>query len=866
MTVLFSFFMGATNRLVQMILTTTFLYHLLLSTNKYHYFVTGFHIHSRDGRVAVTYRPARRDQQSLYYDNSNYYYYSSSSSSSSSSRLCASMDSSSLSSSSSSSAWEENLQQLKRIQECQIQDAIMVKLFSPNNNNNNKAVAIKSASSSSSSLTTLYLLGQSKIPLASSVSRSDTTSTTTQKNFTQPSISSSTSMVTMLVLGDQPHQQEEGRNNINNNDSIRSILTPLTSPNQQLRLLNFAYKKRPVPSLTVLLTLNALLVNRDDGVFDNIPWSIWSIDPQKRNYDAARNPIDSKYHLGKRDAYNRLMGKDWPGRSIALGNLALRLQYMIVPASSSSSSSTTGPSSSTSTASGLTDTDAVEAEEEETQRSLLGRVLQLRIKELQMEIADIDSQLAIVRNNYDDENFITTETAVSDLETRKIDLQNSLTRAEDDLVLVQNITTTTSTTTTTTNTPSGSITSILDRIANWSTSQNTNAAPYRGAMGYAPMLDTRQEVDGASLAMDQYCSPYDVLKEVLRDQLNAKVIGCVLENTSLLKGNTVLGGAIVLQRLTPTRSMKVAGEEVQYNDYDETFGNEGIQGGEIFVVDCYVDEAIGMSLACNLPLNLEPSIWDASSVSVERVGAASEAPMPTEDTSKYESKQNIKDALPKWRVADTEMSLQVEGDGDTVSRPSPISIPLTTSSLFDSIFERKPARSSGTSMFPTDNPIKSLDTLDGLTTEEKAKTLLQMSNFNGKLPRPRVIRNAPPNANPLDKLLLPLIDESVRKQYAIREATKNGDWDLVNELTASKSKLQDARERADAARNDGNNDLATQLDEEVRLLESLRADVTQDVGSYSRFLDRDDWYERDRLKAAKRAKKSSFGNLLDGIE
>ena len=47
---------------------------------------------------------------------------------------------------------------------------------------------------------------------------------------------------------------------------------------------------------------------------------------------------------------------------------------------------------------------------------------------------------------------------------------------------------------------------------------------------------------------------------------------------------------------------------------------------------------------------------------------------------------------------------------------------------------------------------------------------------------------------------------------------------------------------------------------------SLRADVTQDEGSYSRFLDRDEWYERDRQATAKRIKKSDFGNLLDGIE
>jgi hypothetical protein len=169
-------------------------------------------------------------------------------------------------------------------------------------------------------------------------------------------------------------------------------------------------------------------------------------------------------------------------------------------------------------------------------------------------------------------------------------------------------------------------------------------------------------------------------------------------------------------------------------------------------------------------------------------------------------------------------------------------------------------------MFPTDNPIKSLQQLDELDNSQKAKTLLEMSNFNDRLPRPRAVKSSPPNDNPLDKLLLPLIDESVRREYQIRQAEQQGDTALAEQLRNSKSKLQEAREKANAAREQGNEDLAEQWETEAKFLETLRADVTQDEGAYSRFLDRDDWYERDRQRTAKRTKKSSFGNLLDGIE
>ena len=113
---------------------------------------------------------------------------------------------------------------------------------------------------------------------------------------------------------------------------------------------------------------------------------------------------------------------------------------------------------------------------------------------------------------------------------------------------------------------------------------------------------------------------------------------------------------------------------------------------------------------------------------------------------------------------------------------------------------------------------------------------------------------------------MPLIDESVRNEYNIREAERRGDFSLANDLRNNKSDRQKAKEQVEAARREGNEDVAKEWENEAEFLESLRADVTQDEGSYSRFLDRDDWYERDRQRIANRAMRSSFGNLLDGIE
>jgi hypothetical protein len=64
----------------------------------------------------------------------------------------------------------------------------------------------------------------------------------------------------------------------------------------------------------------------------------------------------------------------------------------------------------------------------------------------------------------------------------------------------------------------------------------------------------------------------------------------------------------------------------------------------------------------------------------------------------------------------------------------------------------------------------------------------------------------------------------------------------------------------------GDDDAAAKWVEESEFYEGLRADITQDEGSYSSYLDRDEWYERNRLASAKKLDKKKFGTLLDGIE
>jgi hypothetical protein len=181
------------------------------------------------------------------------------------------------------------------------------------------------------------------------------------------------------------------------------------------------------------------------------------------------------------------------------------------------------------------------------------------------------------------------------------------------------------------------------------------------------------------------------------------------------------------------------------------------------------------------------------------------------------------------------------------------------------------------SAFSTFVPVRSLDEYDALSDDAKARLLLKLESFRGILPRPRAVRSSSkvtsrdyhdgmPTPSILDEILLPLIDETVRRQYKIRDAERRGDFEGVYALRSLASSQYVALERAQRAREDGLVDEALRMEEEAELYRSLRADATQDELAYSRYLDRDEWYERETRERTKRLDKSKFGTLLDGVD
>ncbi len=678
--------------------------------------------------------------------------------------------------------------------------------------------------------------------------------------------------------------------------TISGLPIPLSPSLSQsaMKLLAQTYSSTPV-SKSLLLILNSLLVNRDGGLFDNLPWSTWTIDPARCEKDAADNVLEAKYTMGKRVAYQRFMGKDWKGRSLSLGNLANRLRYYLEKEVNTNRDAARTRRTTEYYDDGIegiqsiVDGDGVleggnKDDGAMMMLSLSQRLLQLEIKEATMDIAECEQQLAITStansrrgDEVDDDENASAFGAKQLLEVARERLrvaESSLKKVMDESLSFPSMLKPANTKGINTGAQS-LLLSILDQLT-----KQGNPPPYRGAIGYPPILDSKEELFEQCIL--PYSSPYELLLEIIDEQLNSVVVGCVLEQTSLFEGNLVLGGALLLQRKGVPKSSTLLGEMVSYTDEDDDLGNDGVLPNSMYVVECFSDEAVGMALASGVSIFVEESLY-------ERAGGRS-AQLDVESAASFLTKGDVvmnaglgaaMNRIPLIRPLDGSFFLpQTEGESVASERESSfVRIPLIANpSVFDRFLPTTSSATTSRSVFSTFSPVANLDEYDKLTDDAKVRLLLKLESFTGSLPRPRAVRasiasasreydNGTSRPSILDDLLVPLIDESIRRQYWIRDAERRKDYAEADRLRAKISPRQAALEKAKRARDEGLEEKAAQFEEEAELYKALRADVTQDELAYDRFLDRDEWYERETRARLKRMDKSKFGTLLvDGVD
>ena len=586
-----------------------------------------------------------------------------------------------------------------------------------------------------------------------------------------------------------------------------------------------AYAKQRLSKVRCL-ALNAKFVNRDDGLFDNLPWKEWSIG-YSNALDAAGNVIEEKYCLGKKDAFDRFNGKDWPGRSFSIGNLAARTLYELNL---------------------LDDNDEIMKSSEKFDakavQDLALRVLEMELREARSLLAEVEAELAVLstRNFNQLSNADTRRTAElkAIIEDRRENIEQ-IEQACESLSLRSS-----------SMRKNVLVKKLLEYVINM-TYEGINGAdekkpPYRGAYGYAPYVDSKEDMFNNSIM--PYNGPLDLLCELIDNQLRADITGVFLENSWLLDNNIVLGGACVLQRrgTYEEKTVQIEGQNVSFTTECEDKEADLVESGDIFLAECDTEEAVGLALNVRIPIIVENHIWESTKIRAsfdekDNVGFTDPfAPLGVTPIDTQRKKGTVNDS-----------TSSSENKRSTFNNFT--SNIKTTSGIFGSNEDDSMIQSNTIS-------VPSLEVLDSMSLQEKAALLISLPSFKGKLPRPRAVRK---QRKPLDNLLLPLIDESVRRQYLRREALEKGNLSIANELQEKRSKRQQAKELAEAARRDGNKMLSELWENEADMYGQMRADVTQDEGSYGAFLDKDEWYERDRVARATKLKKSKFGNLFDGL-
>ena len=130
-------------------------------------------------------------------------------------------------------------------------------------------------------------------------------------------------------------------------------------------------------------------------------------------------------------------------------------------------------------------------------------------------------------------------------------------------------------------------------------------------------------------------------------------------------------------------------------------------GGEVRIVDCTTDEAVGMALASGSPLYVERDIFEAAAlVATPKLARGSENRL----------RLMLKVQLPGFAGEDGE--------------------------------EAEDGRRAAAQGAPPAWKIRSRSDLQRMTVKDKARTLLASSNFKGRLPRPRVVRDEGPEVSP----------------------------------------------------------------------------------------------------------------------
>ena len=290
-----------------------------------------------------------------------------------------------------------------------------------------------------------------------------------------------------------------------------------------------------------------------------------------------------------------------------------------------------------------------------------------------------------------------------------------------------------------------------------------------------------------------YASPFHLCLDLIRRDACADVSGVLIEDTDLL-GSMVLGGTLLVERRRPAPEDDSGAFAMGAGPAPAAKGGGPTaetptqlaewNRAEPKMCACTTDEALGLAIALGCPVHVELAVWEI---------AAQQA---------------------RYTLQRGKMRLDVEREpaagaavAGPAARPPPAVLPWE---------------------------IRSASELQDMPLEAKARSALAAGL--------RLPRKLDATEQVLLELLAPLLDETVRRELDVEAAAGRGDWAAAAALEAASPKRSRLTQQLRSAVAQEKYGEAAELAMQLRVETARRADVTQEEGSYSRFLDQDDWY------------------------
>lgn len=278
----------------------------------------------------------------------------------------------------------------------------------------------------------------------------------------------------------------------------------------------------------------------------------------------------------------------------------------------------------------------------------------------------------------------------------------------------------------------------------------------------------------------------------LNDKLGMRISALVVEekDRGRVDDAVQLGAAAIILRNTTNRNITEKEVENLQLGRKTQFAED-----EISISVCHIDEMVSLAIGLSLPIFINKAMFESLCIDATLSQASSGTSLITatlpEIVNKRDNTAN-KDIIPAWEIFDPK-------------------------------------------------------TFFKLSLAEKRQTLKKSGVL--QFPRPRL------GTQVVDNMLLDLMDEAVRgevlRQLQQQQSAQNDEQNTNDEEVTQSwtSARQLVLEQMGEALNNGNMKQAEQLRDKFIQMTIVRADPTQNKGSYDRYLDQDDWYLEARRKA-----------------